>query len=287
MSIKVVAVMTCINKDSTHIEECVNSLFESISPPEEIIITLLERTELPKSLARKYFGRLHIQYLDKDYQSLTALVGFMERYPEHNDVYTIYLNSDCVYPLHLISEYKHSLAELNKTIKDKLPDSKGSVFGISGIVMVEDKKRNMEKEFLSLTDTANASASDNDSASASTNFEKRTLLGSVQENATVDYLESVGSILIHRSQLQDDFLIYLGKVWTNDITLSPDVILCNYFALKNIMRTQVCNIIINRYMMARMACFKNHKELPDQEKRDTYENTIKHLRGLQCFSVYK
>jgi hypothetical protein len=273
---KIVAVMTCHEKDLPNVDRCVRSLMESISPPEEIIITLVKNTDVPDTL--KNTNSVCVQYADTDYGSLTAVLGFMDKYPNHSDVYAVLLNSSCIYPVHLISEYKHSLLDLQKAIKDKLPASNGSVFGITGVVMAEDKKLNMEREFKSLVD-------DN----LNTGYEKRTLLGYVRENATVDYLETSGSILIHRNQLQNDFLTYLSKVWpkTSATELSTDIILCNYLALKNTVRTQICNIIINRYMMERMGCFKNNVAMPDQEKRDMYENTVKHLRTLKCFNVYK
>lgn len=297
--------MTCQEEDLAHIEGCVNSLMDSVLAPEEIVITTLDivdrklngpdrfvrrpgkyfklpgdsetcHAKIPSSLMHREHIHIHA-HQGPHHHGLTALTSLMKRYPYSDDLYVVYLDGNCVYPVHLISEYVQSLVELQKVIADKLPASKGSVLGIAGVVMAEDKKRSLEKEFQSLIDGTEEF------------YEKRTILSYVKDNATVDYLESMGSIIMHRSQLEDDFPIYLNKVWTDKVVLSTDVILNNYFASKNIVRVQICNMLINRYMMEHMKCFAENQSLETmskQEKSTVYENTISHLRSIGCFCVY-
>jgi hypothetical protein len=262
-----------------YINDSVKSLLDSMVPPSEILITLQNGVKVPAALKRKsgsMDSRVHIQRLDKDYGSLTAIVGAMQRYPAHYDAHILFLNSNCTYPPHLINEYNLSIAELEKGLKQKLPDSNGSIYGLAGVVMAPDKNRNLDLEFDDLIGKSNSS------------FETRNLIGYVRENATVDYLESMGSVLIHRSKLKDDFLVYLSKVIepTTEGSLSMDVVLSNYFAKHSVLRTQVCNLAINRFMLLRAGYLKNHKEHDEQNKRTLYERTVKHLRSKGCFYTY-
>jgi hypothetical protein len=181
--------------------------------------------------------------------------------------YFLYLNGNCTYPPHLIKEYETSIPSL----KAKIPDSdNGSIYGLAGIVVVKDKDRNLDLEFQKLT------------GHSVEPYEERNLIGYIQENGMVDYLESCGSILIHRSQLKDDFKEYLDTAPAG----SDDVILSNYFAKHKILRTQICSLVINRFMLLRAGYFSNYKELPELEKRSVYEDTVHRLREKEMFYAY-
>lgn len=287
MSMKLIVVMTCTANDLKYINDTVRSLQEGIRVPDEIVVTLQEGIKPPPSLKRK--GGVHLQRSAHDYGALTALVGAMERYPKHSDVYLVFLNSNCTYPPHLLQEYETSIGELDRALKQKLPNSEGSVYGLGGVVMVADKKRNLEQEFQALTgDTED-------------DYETRSVIGYIRENATVDFLESLGSVVIHRSQLNDDFLAYLAKVWPQapecdddaptwtppvGHELSADIVLSNYFAKHKVLRTQICNLAINRFMLIRGGYLTGHKEPSDSDKRELYERTVKHLRKLGEFYAY-
>ena len=268
---KIIVAMTCNAEDMQYINDSVRSLQEGVRAPDEIVVTLKDGLKVTKSL--KNNDKVYISRIVKDYGELTALTGVMERYPIHSDVYILYLNSNCTYPPHLLHEYETSVTDLDKALKEKLPNSTGSVYGLGGIVMMADKKRNLEKEFLSLTGSGEEHG-----------YELRTIHSYVRENATVDYLESTGSVLVHRSVLQDDFFTYLAQVWQEH--WSQDVLLSNYFAKKNILRTQICNWSINRFLLHRGGYLKHVAPISDEDKRVLYENTAQHLRKLGCFHVY-
>lgn len=270
--------MTCNTNDLPHVNNSIKSLQEGIRPPDEIVVTLQDDvtdTNLLKLKLKCNVG-VHFIRIAKSYGSLSALVGVMERYPIHSNVYVMFLDSNCTYPPHLLQEYQLSLADLNKALKVKLPDIVDSVYGLGGIVMLADKNRNLEKEFQSLI---KEKEEEEDKG-----YEQRTIHGYVRDNATVDYLESFGSILIHRSRLKEDFVDYLTTVWQAD--LSQDVIFNNYLAKHKILRTQICNLSINRYLLYRGGYLRGHTELPEADKRALYENTAQYLRTKDSFYIY-
>lgn len=267
--------MTCQEDDVQHMHDCIKSLLEGMVQPAEILITLQKGVKVTPALKRK--DRVHVQRLDKDYGNLTAIVGAMERYPAHKDMHILFVNSNCTYPPHLLNEYNVSIKDISEGLNKQLPGNNGSVYGLAGIVMASDKNRNLDLEFQHLI------------GKSSEPYEQRNLIGYVRENATVDYLESCGSVLIHRSQLKDDFLVYLAKVMSDSDSASDlnlDVVLSNYFAKHNVLRTQICNLAINRFMLIRSGYLKNHQELGEQEKREFYERTVKYLRSKECFYAY-
>jgi hypothetical protein len=277
---KIVVAIT--GSDTIHINNAVKSLLDGMIQPSEILVTLKRGSGSGSELG--WPDKVHILFLDDDYGSLTAIVGAMERYPAHSDTYILFLNSNCTYPPHLIKEYEQCVPDLEKALREKLPNNNGSVYGLSGVVMAPDKQRNLDLEFRDLI------------GKPIDPYEVRNTLGYVRENATVDYLESCGSVLIHRSQLKDDFLVYLAKAKAKDTgselapnqeTLSMDVILSNYFAKHRFLRTQICNFAINRFMLIRAGYFQNYRELDEQDKRDLYERTVKHLRSKGCFYTYE
>jgi hypothetical protein len=283
---KVVAGLTVSSEnEALHAWDCMESLRLGTSPPDEILLTVLEGIDLPSALKTMIMSpTIIVNYVDKDYGSLGVLFAFLNRYPSSSspDVSIVMVNSTCTYPPHLINEYVTSVPELEKSLAVQLPESKGCIFGISGILMTEDKKKNMDAEFASLI-----SDNDNDDSAP---LEKLTVMSQTATNATVHYLDIAGSIIIHRRFLSGDFVAYLAMVWRwasdNKVDLSADVILCNYMASKKIVRTQICNIFINRFMMGRMGCFKEYESNTDITSSKMYLATTDHLRKQKCFYVY-
>jgi hypothetical protein len=280
---KFVVAMTCCEADLVYINDCVKSLLAGMIVPEEIIITLGEGTKIPTALRKKMTqsdSRIKLVRVDKDYGSLTAIVGAMERHPVSSDMYIVFLNSNCTYPPHLLKEYEMSIPDLDRGLKEKLPNNNnGSIYGLGGVVMAQDKNANLDREFQKLIGV-------NDE-----HYEERNLIGYVRDNATVDYLESCTSLCIHRSLLKNDFLVYLAKVIPSteeghNRGISLDIILSNYFAKHQILRLQICNLAINRFMLHRSGYLVHHQEPPEQQKRELFEHTVKYLRKLNSFYAY-
>jgi len=268
----IVVAMTGYDEDMPHIHEAVKSLLDGLVQPSEILITFHKGVKVPATLKKK--EKVHIQRSDKDYGQMTAIVGAMERYSSHSDVYILYLANNVTYPPHLIKEYAMCVEDLNKNLKEKLPNSNGSVYGLGGVLMVQDKKRNLDLEFQHLTGKKTDA------------YETRNMVAYVRETATVDYLEACCSMIIHRSNLKDDYIVYIDKVLDSPQPLCMDVVLSNYFAKHQILRTQICNLAINRFMMMRCGYLK-HVMMDEHKKRVLYEYTVKHLRSLGCFYTYE
>lgn len=274
-------IVVALTSSDSQISDTVKSVLDGQIQPSEILVTLRNGIKVPQSLRKN--DKVHIHRIEEsapDYGMLNALVGVMDRYPSHSDIYILLLDSTCTYPPHLITEYG-CIKELEQKLKERVPTSNGSIYGLGGVVMAHDKRRNMDLEFQELLGKSTES------------YEKRNMLGYVLENATVDYLEICGSILIHRQQLKDDFLVYLSKLFKageqlqDTPKLCNDIVLSNYFAKHQIHRTQICNLAINRFMLKRAGYFKNYQELDEPQKRDFYERTVKYLRAQSCFYVYE
>ena len=255
-------------------DDLIRSIKQGMQQPKEILVGLASGADASRPAAgpTPYDGVVYTEVPD-NYGELGILVSAMKRY-SHSDIHFLYLHGNCTYPPHLIREYELSVKEIGRGLNEKLPNNRGSVYGLGGVVMVADKQRNMELELKTLMGELTES------------YEQRSLIGCVRENATVDFLEAFGSILIHQSFLKDDFVEYLDT--TMGVSgLSTDIILSNYFARNAILRTQICNLAINRYMLFRSGCLKNYVDLCDQDKRVLYERTVKHLRSVNCFSCYQ
>jgi len=279
---KFVVAMTCCAADLEYLNDCVRSLLDGILLPEEIIITLRDGIKIPSVLRKKVTqpdSKIKVVRVDKDYGSLTAIVGAMERHPVNSDMYIVFLNSNCTYPPHLLKEYEISIPDLDRSLKEKLPNNNGSIYGLGGIVMAQDKNANLDREFQKLI------------GACTEQYEERNLIGYVRDNATVDYLESCASLCIHRSLLKNDFLVYLAKVIPSieeghNRGIALDIVLSNYFAKHQILRLQICNLAINRFMLHRSGYLIHHQEPPEQQKRELFEHTVKYLRGLNSFYSY-
>lgn len=274
---KLVVAMTCSESDVSRINDSVNSLLNGLLSPTDIVITMLDGVKIPQGIRKKLVqpnSIVHLQRADKNYGALSALLGVMERYPIADpEMYIVLLHANCTYPPHLLKEYALTIPELAVSLKQKLPQSTGSVYGIGGVVMTKDKNLNLDREFQQLI------------GKSDDQYEEKNILGYVRENATVDFLETCSSMCINRTLVKDDFLNYLEKTGLAD--LSHDIVLSNYFAKHQVLRTQICNLAINRFMLVRSGCFENHKSPSEDDKRDLFEHTIRHLRKLGCFYVYE
>lgn len=261
----------CDQKTTETIVETVNSLLQGIKCPDEVVITMKEGVKTPQSLKKK--DRVHIQRLDKDYGNLSALVGIIERYPEHDNVRIAYADSRTIYPNHMLMVFDESIEQIENGIKKQSPNTEGIVCGACGIAMVENKKRNIEKELEELTGNSDIK------------YEKKTLLGYPNQSISVDFLEPRGFLYFNRSILSDkDFPSYLDSI-ENLTDLVSDIVLSNYFAKKGYIRACIFNHIINNQLLQKMGCFKKIRD-DEYKKMDSYEKTILSLRDSECFVVY-
>lgn len=266
-----VVTLYCDENNVSCILECIKSLTDGIKCPDEIVVTVKDGVKTPPSLKKK--DRVYISRIDKDYGALSAIVGVLDRYPQHDNVNIVYADSRCTYPIHILDVFDESMDQLEAGIKSQKPDSTGFVFGCAGITMVEDKKRNLDRELEALT------------SDQETRYELKTLLGYPNQNLTVDFLEARGFVIFKRSLIKDkEFLSYLEKVYSS--SRCTDILLSNYFSQQKYLKASIYNHIINRPLMEKMRCFLNIKEDP-RDKMNLYEKTILDLRDLECFHVYE
>lgn len=276
----VVIALSCGPADVGHITSTIKSLQEGNVKPHEIVVTLCGGAKAPSSLKKRAMvtgSRIYINSTDINVQgSLAAVVGIVNRYKATDNVYIIVCDAKCDYPPHLLQEYATSVDELNHRLKEKLPDSDSSIYGVAGTVMAKNKNLSLEREFQQLIGKTDEQ------------HEERNMIGYVRETATIDFLESCGSILLRRSQLKDDFMDYLKTaVGSGSDALSSDVILSNYFAKHKILRTQICTLTLNRFMLNRCGYQKCYTELPAAEKQSLFEKTVRHLRAKGVFYCYE
>lgn len=283
-----------IGPTSEQYMRCIESLQKNTHKPDLIQVTYYAETEpvpterytdaggpvgvvqsLPPAMSRN----VSIYRMGTDIGILGTVCTFMSTHPQDADAILIIVNGSCTYPPHLISEYLSSAPELHRSLIGQMPEANGSIYGLAGIIMTEDKKRYLDQMFDSLTSKD----------SGTTEHERLTVMSQTVNNATVHYLDPVGSIMFYRKQLSPDFPIYIDKVWDKSKDLSTDVLLSNYFASKKIVRTQMCNIFINRFMMARMGCFDGYNAASPNPTDVTakYLDTIEHLRSLNAFCAYE
>lgn len=275
---KVIVSVTSTPEDMQYMQSAVDSLQSGLQKPDHILITLAtdRKYSIPNPLRK--IPNVTINRIDNDYGPLTAIVGFIEEYPASADVYCLYLNGNCQYPRNLLREFTGSLAELNRILAEKLPNFKGSVYGLGGIVMVPDRQRVMDMEFDGLL------------KGEDTNFEKRSIIGYVKENATVDILESYGCVFFHRSQIGDDFMEYLKACKKTQAdagaVLCSDMILSNYFAKNTLMRTQMCTLNINRFMLDAAGFTEHRKHRDKPAKEEVLLRTAMALRKDKMFYLW-
>lgn len=257
---------------------CIESLQRNTHKPDLIQVTYYA-TDPSDQPAMSLRRSVELKRTDKDLGILGSMLTFMSTHDAEADAALLIVDGSCTYPPHLIKEYLSCAPELHSSLIKEMPEANGSIYGMAGIIMTEDKKKYLDQMFESLT-----SKDGNEDEDAK--HERLTVMSQTVNNATVHYLDPVGSIMIYRKQLQNDFVAYVAMVWNEAESLSMDVLLSNYFASKKIVRTQICNMFINRFMMSRMGCFDGYKAPKPADLAAKYLGTIKHLRSLDAFRVY-
>lgn len=115
--------------------------------------------------------------------------------------------------------------------------------------------------------------------------EKRTTIGYVRENATVDVLEQYGGVLLHRSQVSSDLLSYLDK-YRSHLAGAGDLLLANYLAKRGINRTQVCVLTLNRYMLDAVGFTVKRVPTDKQTKEARYLRAVSELKDRGDFRLW-
>ena len=272
---KIFVCITSTPEDMQYLSDMIDSLQSGHRQPDQILVTLStdKKYNIPNVI--KKMTNVIINRVDNDLGVLSSVVGFINECKSDADVYALVLNSNCTYPKNLLSELEVTIPALNKILATKITDFKGSVYGLGGQVILQDKTKLLEQEFDDLL-----SGSD-------TYVEKRSIIGYVKENATVDLLESYGGIMFHRSQIDDTFKSYLNA-YANCSKGAEDLLLANYFAKLRLQRTQVCSYTLNRYMLDCLGYTdnkqKHHTKLAQEQ---LYQILIKTLRANKLFCLWE
>ena len=225
--------------------------------------------------------------------------AFLEMFPQSDDglypdVYAVLVDGRQTYPKNYLYDMGLTIKELSPQISTKLPDAKGVVYGIAGVMVLPDKDRNLDTEFDALTQVG---------APPGYKAETRNQVGYGKDTMTVDYLELWGGIIVHRSLLDDSAPELPDMVQkdtgdiadcTSDISDSAHLSLCpslsfelamsSYLAERSYSRLQICNLYINRYVMIRMGL---HEEtMNDCEKSDQCVKIAAFMRKNNNFHIY-
>jgi hypothetical protein len=157
------------------------------------------------------------------------------------------------YPPHLVTQYRTAGRELgprlidqiNQIPEDRRPKCQGQVYGIGGVNFVTDRQRSLAEEYQYLTDY-----SLDGTIRPKT---QRNGLGYFRDNATVEILEFAYSLWLPLSTQ----LIGLTNFLECNRTLRsvlPDLLFSVFLAQKNLVRVQLCTLVLNRYMMECLGC---------------------------------
>jgi len=278
MSTKVVAILTSTPEDMDNITDTINSLIFGSRPPEEIVIALplTARYKIPAAL--RHSERIRLERTDYDFGSLTGLACALELYDDRADIQLMLVSSTMRYPKNIVQEFLAIRPELEKQLASKLPQYTSSIWGTGGTVMVQNKERDMDRELEALMAGHDIAPSDN-----------RTIIGYVRENATVDILETHGVIWLNRQQVvKSDFMQMLKKYGDGLVKglLCGDTLLSNYMASRNIFRTQICTLTLNRYLLE-VGGFSDHRRRrTKQAKEIVVANTVKLLQSNGSFHIW-
>ena len=275
---KIVVSITSSPEDIKHLSKTIDSIQSGLIQPIEILVTLTNKQKytIPDFLRRKKGVR--INRIDQDYGALNGLVGFTQQYKLTEDVHCVLVSSTCQYPRNLLSEYVNNTNSMDAVLKEKISNFTGAAYGLAGIVIVPNKKRVLDMEFNNLI------------SGKEEKFEQRTMIGYIKDNATVDVLETFGTILLHRRYLEDDFIVYLDRVQlliADSYSFCTDMLLSNYLTSKGIIKTQLCNLNINRFMLDSGGFTEKRKSRSKSDKEQIYLNTVNYLRAINSFKLWE
>jgi hypothetical protein len=190
-----------------------------------------------------------------------------------------------IYPRHLLQHYINNIqtleADLVRQMTEKKVDYNGVVFGISGLTMVSNRKENIVKNTTSLLKHTNPF------------YVQRNQCGWINSNATMDILELRGSVLID-AKILTGFTDYVRKITLPDTITEAEaadytsVLLSNFLANKNVMRTQICNIELSRLLLEHFDSFqKEPKHSNDNDKNVSLVKIIQNLYEQNMFYLWK
>lgn len=267
MSTTIVVCILYEASNLSHISHTVKSILDGKILPSDIIIA--DSQHLPASLKKK--DRVSV-IKSENYGVLSSLIAAIKKHGTAENVKYIIVDDHVTYMPHLIQEYLSSSLELENLLILKLKDTekvfKGSVFGLSGIVFIENKQENLENELKSLLCNEQEEK-----------FLTRTQPACLKDNSTVDVLEIYGSIYFTGDQISG-FVEELEKKEFNKVTAA--VHLSNYFSKKGIYKTQICNLVNNKYIMEKIDCFLKLTKLNIND----YFTVLNNLNKLNNFYLW-
>ena len=252
----------------SRISTTVKSILEGTLMPSDIIIA--DSQYLPMSLKKK--DRVSV-IKSENYGMLSSLIAGIKKHGTSSNVRYILVDGQVSYLPHLAREYLSSTVELEAMLKSKLTlkseeDFKGSVFGLSGIIFIENKQETLANELKNLLSDE----------SVNNKFLTRSQAGYTKDNSTVDILEICGSIYFNGVQISD----FIEQTALKDYSeVQAAVHLSNYFAKKGIYKTQICNLVNNKYIMEKLNCFL-HINLNVKDYLTELTNLM-HLNELHIF----
>jgi hypothetical protein len=230
--------------------------------PQPTSICILNNGKLPQSLKKK--PRVHI-YKSKHRQikpiDVFDIVPHLDR-KEKN--YILIVTPNNRYPIHLIEEYLTFVPKMEESLIKQKPDFKGSIYGLSGLFMVCDKKKLMDKELEYLEKGIDVPTQNQPNA-----------LGYINQNALVEVLEMEGTIFFNLDIIQSEWF----QLDTKTRNINNSLLLSNILSKHNILRSQICNLTFNRHVLIKMGFFQNsHKE---PEKTDDYLSSLASLKSKE------
>ena len=249
MSKKIVVCMLYDSDNISTILQSVKSITDGQVIVTDIVIADYNALPLPSSLKKKEKVSI-IKTLN--YGVLSSLVAAINKHGTSDSVNYILADGQVIYMENMVSYYLKSTQELTEGLKSKIPAGdaegfKGSVFGLSGLLFIENKQITLQtelQELLTLDEPAK-------------NL-KRSQIGYTRDNSTVDLLEISGSMYFTGPQIDNLKDSLRQETYTR---ITGAVFLANYFAKKGIYRTQICNLDNNKYIMQQFNLFQKAVKL--------------------------
>jgi hypothetical protein len=237
----------------SHISTTVKSILNGTLMPSDIVIA--DSQYLPLSLKKK--DRVSV-IKSENYGMLSSLVAGIKKHGTSSNIKYIVVDAKVAYLPHLAREYLSCATE----------DFKDSVFGLSGIVFIENKEENFANALKSLLSDESVNLKSREAAYT-------------KDNCTVDILEICGSIYFNGTQISD-FVNADQTVLKEYNSVQAAVHLSNYFSKKGIYKTQICNLVNNKYIMEKLNCFFNINI-----KFNDYLTELTHLTDLNELHIFK
>jgi hypothetical protein len=232
----------------------VKSLLDGSVTPTDIVIA-----DYGLNLTPSLKKRDHVSVIKTpNYGMLSSLYAILQKYGKTPAVHIILVDEAVTYMPHLAAEYLNTTAEILKEMKIKFQkDDISAAFGLTGLILKENKQHDLDNELESLISGSDDDISGSGGSGGTRVVFKRNYPTTTTNTMPVDLLEFTGSIYITANQVSE---LASSDVFKKPISYNrfqASVVLSSFLAKKNIYRVNVCHLGNNRFIMERIGCFSH------------------------------